>query len=301
MMNKYNKGRLLICLTLIAILSACGGSPTTKTGTTPTAFKKTSGPSTPSTDGQQLTVTAQSSTPTATPMPTAVIAPTQPVITPNSPTSSGRFTTLPPGSTLPSEADCAARVQRSSWEPRPDNATANNTNVYAQGHQLTGSYLNQYGYEQRVTGNFTGTTDEILQWVACKWGIDEDIVRAQAVIEGYWHQSTLGDCNGGTVPETHGCQSVGILQVKDADVPPTHPGTWPYAYESTAFNADYTYGVWRACFEGNETWLDNGYHAGDIWGCVGRWFSGNWYISSQSYIAGVKNHLAHKTWLQPGF
>ena len=29
----------------------------------------------------------------------------------------------------------------------------------------------------RVTGNFTGTTDMILQWAACKWGIDEDIVR----------------------------------------------------------------------------------------------------------------------------
>ncbi len=216
--------------------------------------------------------------------------------------SSGHFSTLAPGSALPSESDCAVQVRRSSWEPRADNATANNTNVYAQGSRLTGSYLNQYGYESRVTGNFTGTTDEIIQWGACKWGIDEDIVRAQSVQESYWHQSTLGDCNGGpTVPETHGCQSVGLLQVKGADIPPTHLGTWPYAYQSTAFNVDYMLGVLRACYEGKETWLGNGYQAGDIWGCVGRWFSGDWYKTSQQYIASVQAIQARKDWLSPGF
>jgi hypothetical protein len=214
----------------------------------------------------------------------------------------GGFKTLSPGNALPSDAECATRVQRSSWEPRPDNATANNTNIYAQGHRLTGSYLKQYGYEQRVTGNFTGTTDEILQWGACKWGIDENIVRAQAVQEGYWHQSTLGDCNGKTQPETHGCESVGILQVKGADIPPTHPGTWPYAFQSTAFNVDYTYAIWRACFERKETWLGkSNYHAGDIWGCIGRWFSGDWYGKSQDYVTAVKGYLANKEWLKSGF
>src|SRR5262245_34941398 len=185
------------------------------------------------------------------------------------------FVTLPPGSALPSDAECAARVRRSSFEPRPQNFLANNNNVYAQGARLIGNDL--YGYEDRVTGNFTGTTDEILQWGACKWGIDENIVRAQAVQESSWDQAALGDCRGGTVPDTHGCQSVGILQVKGANIPPTHPGTWPYAYESTAFNVDYTYAVWRSCYEGKETWLGSGYRAGDEWGCVGRWFSGNWY------------------------
>ena len=37
------------------------------------------------------------------------------------------------------------------------------------------------------------STDEILQWAACKWGIDEDIVRAQAAKETYWTQDHLGD------------------------------------------------------------------------------------------------------------
>ena len=159
--------------------------------------------------------------------------------------------------------------------------------------------MQNYGYQGRVTGNFTGTTDEIIQWGACKWGIDEDIVRAQAVQESNWHQSDLGDCDGGVAPG--GCQSVGILQVKGADSPPTYPGTWPYASRSTAFDVDFMLGIMRACYEGKETWLGNGYHAGDIWGCVGRWFSGDWYQNSQDYISLIQKHLAVKAWSKPGF
>ena len=60
-----------------------------------------------------------------------------------------------------------------------------------------------YG-RNRVTGNFTGTTDEIIQWVACKWGVDEDAVRAQIIKESYWYQSNVGD-NG---------ESFGLGQVR---------------------------------------------------------------------------------------
>ena len=45
----------------------------------------------------------------------------------------------------------------------------------------------------RVDGDFAGTTDEIIQWAACKWGIDEDIVRAQVIKESCWYQSATGD------------------------------------------------------------------------------------------------------------
>jgi soluble lytic murein transglycosylase-like protein len=34
-----------------------------------------------------------------------------------------------------------------------------------------------------VTGNFRGTTDEIIRWAAWKWGIDEDLLRAVAARE----------------------------------------------------------------------------------------------------------------------
>ncbi len=310
MKSKYKSSYILLLLTLITLLSGCGETLAVKTQTTPPVPTRTP---LPVVQTLQLQISAKPTSVATAKLkpvlkathittPIAVSGATPPISSaPPSPINNGRFTTLPAGSSLPNDTTCAASVRQSSWEPRPDNATANHTNVYIQGYRLTGSYLKPYGYEQRVTGNFTGTTDEILQWGACKWGIDEDIVRAQAEMESHWHQSTLGDCLGGTVAATHGCQSVGILQVKGANIPPTHPGTWPYAYESTAFNVDYMLAVLRSCFEGKETWLGNGYHAGDIWGCVGRWFSGDWYGNSLNYIASVQKNMANKDWLQPGF
>jgi hypothetical protein len=85
-----------------------------------------------------------------------------------------RFGTLPVGATLPSDAACAAAVRRGAGEVRPTNSVQNAT---------AGTRANTTF--PRVTGNFTGTTDEILQWTACKWGIDEDIVRAQAAKESW--------------------------------------------------------------------------------------------------------------------
>jgi hypothetical protein len=35
----------------------------------------------------------------------------------------------------------------------------------------------------RVDGRFTGTTDGVFQWAACKWGVPDNLVRADAVIE----------------------------------------------------------------------------------------------------------------------
>ena len=45
----------------------------------------------------------------------------------------------------------------------------------------------------RATGSFTGTTDQIIQWAACKWGFDEDTLRAQVAKESWWTQTNLGD------------------------------------------------------------------------------------------------------------
>jgi hypothetical protein len=315
MESKYRSSYILLFITLITLLSGCGESLAVKTQMTATLPASTPTPSSvvhtlqlqigakpasvPATKLKSAIKTTHKIAPT--PVPGTKVAPTPAPSVGTAPVNTGMFTTLPPGSTLPSDATCAARVRLSAWEPRPDNATANHTNVYLQGYRLTGSNLGPYGYQARVTGNFTGTTDEVLQWGACKWGIDENIVRAQAEQESHWHQSTLGDCLGGSVAATHGCQSVGILQIKGANIPATHPGTWPYAYQSTAFNVDYMLGMLRSCYEGKETWLGNGYHAGDIWGCVGRWFSGDWYGNSLNYISIIQRNLANKDWLKSGF
>ena len=56
----------------------------------------------------------------------------------------------------------------------------------------------------RINGDFTGTTAEILRWAACKWGIDQDIVFAQAAVESWWRQTTLGDWESSGCPPGHG-------------------------------------------------------------------------------------------------
>lgn len=218
---------------------------------------------------------------------------------------SPRFQTLPPGAKLPSGSACAAKIRRSAFEPRPENAAANHTRGRA-GAAIDGAdaAFNQK-YAPRVDGNFVGTTDEILQWGACKWGFSEDITRARAIQESYWRQSQLGDktdssaeCKKIALPAP--CwQSYGILQVKGT----VHEKTYPLAKDSTAYNVDYALAWLRACYEGAfDHWMGNGYRAGDEWGCVGAWYSGNWYDSgARQYIGGVRQHLAERAWARAGF
>jgi hypothetical protein len=283
---------------LSLLLAACGPlSQQSGVYTTPQSVKIT-----------PLSTATKSGTAASRPTaaPTAVVA--------------GLSGTLTPGSPLPSEAICAARVHRSSFEPRPDNQTANNTVPTAA--QLSGlaPWSPAMGLDPRadtlrtqITGNFTGTTDEILQWVACKWGFDPNIIRAEAVVESYWHQSQRGDwttgqsyCPPGTFDGSGCYQSYGILQIKWY----YFQDTWPMSRDDTAFNVEYVYGMLRACYEGWTTYLEQGtplpgyphYVAGDLWGCLGRWYSGWWYTQGAvDYIASVKAALAQQVWLSPNF
>ena len=53
-------------------------------------------------------------------------------------------------------------------------------------------YNGSWAYS-RVDGQYSGTTDMIFRWAACKWGIDEDLVRAIATIEVWrWNQPQSG-------------------------------------------------------------------------------------------------------------
>ena len=156
-----------------------------------------------------------------------------------------------------------------------------------------------------ITGHFTGTTDEIIQWAAHKWGIDVDIVRAVAVKESYWNQSQVGDFDSASGEY----MSYGLTQVRrnqEGETAPNWNGTFPLSKDSTAFNLDYWGFTVRQYFEGCSTWLNdvggNPYYAGDIWGSVGAWFAGRWWNDgAQSYIAAVQENLARKVWAQTGF
>jgi hypothetical protein len=230
----------------------------------------------------------------------------------------GFFGTLPPGARLPSGAQCARWVRA-----RP---TRENKGVDRPFNRTTGQHVGSSFFSRdapqadrllapRISGDFTGTTSEILRWAACKWGISQNIVFAQAAVESWWRQTTLGDWGSdrSACPPGHGLgrdgkpglcpQSYGILQNRY----PFERPSWPGIATSTAMNADTAYAIWRACYDGYETWLNtvqagSVYRAGDAWGCVGRWFAGRWHTQpAQQYIARVRLYLRERIWTQPDF
>ncbi len=232
------------------------------------------------------------------------------------------FHTLPPGAKLPSGARCAALVNAS---PRGESKAANKPYNLRKGTHVGPKFfpttpgsdnpLAQKDLAPRINGDFTGTTIDILRWAACKWGVDQDIVFAQAAVESWWQQDNLGDFGteasaclpghkigqDGTAGECP--QSYGVLQNRY----PYENGGWPAIARSTAMNADAAYAIWRACYDGYEIWLNSvtrgaQYKKGDAWGCVGRWFAGRWRTSAAlGYIAKVKQYDREKIWLSADF
>ncbi len=229
------------------------------------------------------------------------------------------FRTLPPGAKLPSGAQCARWVLA---RPRKENKGANRGYNQTTGQQVGAAFFPAGDSPQAdrllaplINGDFTGTTSEILRWAACKWGINQNIVFAQAAVESWWQQDTKGDwgTDAAACPPGHGLgqdgkpgrcpQSYGILQNRY----PYEQASWPAIGNSTAMNADTAYAIWRSCYNGYEVWLNNvprgeQYHAGDAWGCVGRWFAGRWHTApAQQYISKVKAYLSQRIWLTPYF
>jgi len=189
-----------------------------------------------------------------------------------------------------SDAAAAALVHRSGWEPRSDNgATLRRVPTRAQLRVFWAqSTMPNARY---VTGHFTGTTDEIIQWAAYKWGFNPDLLRAVASVESWWRMSTNGDDG----------DSFGLFQVRR----PYHCQgvVCNWFRRDAAFNADYYGAILRSYYDGAEAWLNtvsgNGapYRAGDLWDSVGAWYSGRWHDpGALQYIAHVKANLALRIW-----
>jgi Bacterial Ig domain/Chitobiase/beta-hexosaminidase C-terminal domain/Transglycosylase SLT domain len=233
------------------------------------------------------------------------------------PPPGGHFSTLPSGAPgLPrGDSSCASQVTTSTWEPRSDNTTANHAvpsdpRAVPWSDAESGAYWSRWlAKRSLVTGNYRGTTNQIIQWAACKWGLDEDLLRAVAVQESDWHMSTIGD-KCGPVGEA----SYGMFQIKNAYC--NGNGAWggyPYSSQDSALNADFYAAYLRSCLDNDfydgGSWLYGGQTIAQIvaargldyavWGCVGSWFSGNWYDSgARNYISQVQTWLANKTWLK---
>jgi len=134
-----------------------------------------------------------------------------------------------------------------------------------------------------VDGAYAGSTDDIFRVYACKWGIDEDYVRAQAWMETGWHQDCpllhggIGCNDAGDYDRPDGCTlnlpvtsitpngqfcallglgtsagnqnaSWGILQTKV----PFAWMTWPMIALSTPFGVDYRFAEMRGCVNGDQ-------------------------------------------------
>ena len=191
-----------------------------------------------------------------------------------------------PGTDPLSDAEAAARVNSTSWEPRRENAQENQRRPSDE--QLEDfRRRSEMVYRRYVTGRYRGTTDEILQWAARKWGFDPDLFRAVAAVESYWKMSAVGD----------GGLSFGIFQMKR-----TYHCCLPLSSKYTAFNADYYGAILRAYYDGRQTWLNDvergeRYHAGDVWGSVGSWYAGRWRTAEAlGYIRRVQRTLRDEPW-----
>lgn len=201
------------------------------------------------------------------------------------------------GSEVLSDWEAAERVHWNGWEPRERNRRQNwripghlelrRFFVHNKNWGLCGEAL-----KANITGGFRGTTDEIIQWAAHKWGIEDDIIRGVAVKESYWNQDAVGDWDRWGTP-----RAFGLTQVR-RDV---NPGTYPLSRESTAFNLDYYGASLRYYYDGCADWLGSNYRSGDMWGAVGAWFSGRWYDDgAERYIRQVRENVVYRTWEQFG-
>ena len=99
------------------------------------------------------------------------------------------FNTVKPGKKLPSAALCAAWVRS---RPMKENKGVNRKYNRTTGQHVGKNFFSGDTWQAnkliapRVKGNFTGTTAEILRWAACKWGVNQNIVFAQAAVESWW-------------------------------------------------------------------------------------------------------------------
>ena len=368
----------------------CSSPTTAAPGSTGPSASRNATP-TPSPSRTPTATATPARTPTAAPTPirtpTPAPAPTRPPTSTAAPPASGYFGLKPVGSwsSLPSDAQCAAQVHYSTWEPRPQNAQQNNTRpapgamaaaFAARPRNQGGSYnpLWDSWLLRRVDGQFTGTTDEIFQWAACKWGLPDNLIRATAVEESTWFQylhypanasygggggscywdygcgdafssataASIAYCNsiatqGLLASEIHNYQKdpltsaggypytptsgmcpktfsiLGVMSWDDPAWQAPYPayagnqnGTFPFTRDSTAAAADFFGSYIRGCYEGWTYWLKSGavgtYAAGDLWGCIGSWYAGNWHSSEANrYTGNVQNNQNTTIWLTPTF
>jgi len=164
------------------------------------------------------------------------------------------------------------------------------------------------------------STDDLIQWAAHKWGIPEDWLRAEYVVESYWNHFNLGDDTDvssrwyrlypyqSRIPNTSRVyQSLGIAQVRWIADGSDEPGSEPLRWESTAFNLDSQAAKIRLYYDNpsgaRSSWGDRTYAPCEKWRSIGGWYSPYpWGNRGQAdYIRSVKERLAGRDWVSRSF
>ncbi|PZS11770.1 MAG: hypothetical protein DLM64_05985, partial [Solirubrobacterales bacterium] len=248
-------------------------------------------------------------------------------VSPPPPASGGPQTTWAPVGSVPfSDATAAALVAHQA-ESRPDNSAANDyvptdaqlgafqSSLDAYG-ETPARYNPLYRYVTGRPGLSNPSTDDLIQWAAHKWGIPEDVIRAQMAVESWWHQSQLGDRTTvssswyGLYPvqaqiagTSDVYESMGVMQVRWHADDSLSAGTEPLRWQSTAFNLDYYAASIRYYYDGYCSWCSAGYTAGQAWSSIGAWYEPSPWANAdaQSYVQHVQADLTGRVWAQPGF
>lgn len=243
-----------------------------------------------------------------------------------------------PRAALPSDAQAACLVRSQRREHRPSNAKSKVKPPYASLRSFRTGFVRSSGgderarrFANRVTGRkTTGTTDEIIQWAAYKWGIDPNILRAVGVSESSWYQAHylrsqpvkwygFGDferrpCTSrfpasrtyvypdGTRADRGRCpQSFGFVQWKFT----AWPGSFPHSIDSLPFNLDAFGARMRTWYEGYS--YCGARARGDMWHALDSHYSGDCNRRGRvagrdtRYVSGVKSHLARRPWRSASF
>jgi hypothetical protein len=131
-------------------------------------------------------------------------------------TPSGHLGNLPPKASLPSDSTCATLADQANF-PETTAENVNDGTGWNANNQIwtTPSYFytnaGRNGFAPAadfapVDGNYSGTTQDIIRWAACKWGVDEDWAYAETAEEtGTWTNACAQMHGGSTCHETGDC------------------------------------------------------------------------------------------------
>lgn len=251
---------------------------------------------------------------------TVTVTTTAPTTTTPPPPTRQYFGTDPVGTASLPRADtyCADHILLNMWEPVSHGNAQYNvprddiaTNWGDSRFSWWNSFPNWLTKRAQVDGHFTNsdgttpTTTELISFAACKWGVDEDLIRAVAVQESDWHQHFWGDrCNN--TNDALGIGSYGITQIKNFNC--SNQGDWGgfrRTYDSTPFNLDFNAAAFRGCMDRDFWYTYTDERNGSAIApsdtatmqraCVSAWFAGDVHTNS-SYVNSVYAHLAARDW-----